>query len=184
MTRLARARLTLATGAAALVVSLAGCGGSSSSSQSGGGSVAPPSTSTTTSSAASSSVPGRSGAARASLTVTPRTGPATATFSFSFRAPAASGRHGHTELAYSLTVAGPSGPGCVAVHAATLPKAGVGQLVRARLGPAQLRGSWCPGTYRARADEVERAVCQAGQVCPQFIRLVAVVGPATFRVSG
>ena len=51
-------------------------------------------------------------------------------------------------------------------------------------GPAQLGGPWCPGSYTARVEVIARPVCAQGMMCPQFIRVVAVLGPAVFRISG
>ncbi|MGH2858817.1 MAG: hypothetical protein ACRDMJ_15190 [Solirubrobacteraceae bacterium] len=39
------------------------------------------------------------------------------------------------------------------------------------------------GAWVARVDELQRPVCAAGQMCPQFIRLVAVAGPARFEIA-
>jgi hypothetical protein len=52
------------------------------------------------------------------------------------------------------------------------------------VGPTQLGGSWCPGTYTARVEVLARPKCGEGMMCPQFIRVVAVLGPTTFRISG
>jgi hypothetical protein len=103
---------------------------------------------------------------------------------FSFVAPAASGRFGSTASSYTLSVVGPHAAGCVSTTSRTLPAVARGQQVSAVLDPGQLGGHWCTGTYTARIDELARPICPAGQACPQFVRLMATVGPATFRVRG
>jgi hypothetical protein len=52
-----------------------------------------------------------------------------------------------------------------------------------RLGPTELRGHWCSGRYAVRVTELSRPFCATGTVCPQFVRVVAVVGTARFLVS-
>ena len=102
---------------------------------------------------------------------------------FTLVAPSASGRHGQSELSYLLSVAGEQGSGCVAQHAAAIDVRHAGQPATAAMGPAQLGGRWCAGSYAARVDELARPVCGPAQVCPQFIRIVAVIGPVRFRIS-
>lgn len=168
MMRHALAGLTIAS----LAIALAACGSSSSSST-----ASTPASGTTTT---RSGVPTRP---TAGLTVAPTDGRPTAVFRFSFRAPATSGHSATTDSSYTLRVAGGRGGGCVAAHAAALPAVQRGALVRASLGPTQLGGRWCPGMYSARVEELERPVCAPGQMCPQFVRLVTVIGPATFRIT-
>jgi hypothetical protein len=51
-----------------------------------------------------------------------------------------------------------------------------------RLAPPPLARGWCPGVYTARVVEQQTPVCKPGLLCPQYIRLVGVVGRASFRV--
>ena len=102
---------------------------------------------------------------------------------FSFTAPAASGRHGSSEISYSVSITGPSSSGCVGIHEAGGPTVSAGQPARVTVGPDQLGSPWCAGDYTARAFELSRAACVTGQPCPQYIRVVAVVGRTAFRVT-
>jgi hypothetical protein len=79
---------------------------------------------------------------------------------------------------------GPQKTGCVGIHQQPLPSLAVGRQASVSLGPAQLGGDWCPGTYTARVEVLARPKCGPGMMCPQFIRVVASLGPATFRISG
>jgi hypothetical protein len=166
----------LAVGATALGISIAGCGSSSAtpaSSRTG--------SATATATSSSSAGPPRS-AAR--LTVSPAVGTTSSVLRFSFTAPASTGRQGDSLISYTLSVRGRPRSGCVGIHGATLPPVRARQMVTSALGPAQLGGSWCPGTFSARVEELESAACGAGQMCPQFIRIVAVIGPVSFKISG
>ncbi|HLH64350.1 MAG TPA: hypothetical protein VKV27_01490 [Solirubrobacteraceae bacterium] len=108
-------------------------------------------------------------------------GPATV-FEFSFTMPVSSASTTTTASSPSLEVAASARPGCVSAHAQSLGRSPAGASVRARLGPAQLGGRWCAGEWTARVVQLVRARCPAGEMCPQFIRLVAIAGPAGFRV--
>jgi hypothetical protein len=166
MMRPVRAGLAVAAGVVA--IALSGCGSSS----------------TTSTTRSTTSGPGGAGRVTAALSVTPATATPTTAVHFSFVAPAASGRFGSTDSVYTLSVVGPHRGGCVSTTSRTLPAIARGQQVSATLDPGQLGGHWCPGTYTARVDELARPICPVGQACPQFVRLMATVGPATFRVTG
>jgi hypothetical protein len=168
-------------------------GGSSSTSTSTGTGTSPaaPPTGTSTSPAApptgSSTTSGPAGpppAPGSRLTVAPTDGHPTSTVRFTLVAPAASGKHGQAQLSYSLSVSGPQGSGCVAQHESAVDVRSAGQPVTVAVGPAQLGGRWCSGSYAARATELARPVCGPAQVCPQFIRVVAVIGPVRFKITG
>lgn len=174
----AQAGLVLAA-AAALVLVLAGCGSSSphhSASSSSSGSASATTTSTT-------SAPGPPSAAGAKLTVAPTDGHPTSTVRFTLLTPAASGKHGKTQLSYALSVTGAQRSGCVAQHDGPVVVKRPGEPVAVAVGPAQLGGHWCAGSYTARVDELARPVCGPAQVCPEFIRIVAVIGPVPFRIT-
>ena len=153
-------RRTLAAAFLLAAVSLAGCGQSSKSSSS------------TSSTAASSK-----------LTVTPPSGRQSTVFTIRFLAPASSGVDGKSSISYTIGVTGPTGGRCLGTRSIPVPFAAKGEPVSIALGPATLGGGWCVGTYRARALELQRPVCAAGTACPQYVRVVASIGPATFRVS-
>jgi hypothetical protein len=116
------------------------------------------------------------------LTVSPTTATPTSQIRFGFTAPQTAGRHGHLELGYVLAVFGPRRPGCVGVHSSVPPSAIAGRATSVELGPRELGGHWCTGSYAARVQEYARPACSAGQICPQYIRLVGTVAKSTFRV--
>ena len=126
---------------------------------------------------------GPSPAAGGRLTVAPADGHPTSTVRFTLVAPAASGRHGQTQLSYALAVTGDQGSGCVAQHDGPVAVHHPGVPVAVAVGPGQLGGHWCAGDYTARVDELARPVCGPAQVCPQYIRVVAVIGPVRFRIT-
>lgn len=178
MTRCVRARVALA--AAVVAVAIGGCGSSTTTTTTTAGGAG--ASSSRSSSSATTRTPGSPGIPHATLSVTPAIGNATTAFKFSFRAPEASGRHGTTAASYTLSVVGPHQSGCQTEQAMALAAVAQGQLVTVSMAPAP--GSrWCTGTYTARADELARPICTGGQMCPQFVRILAQVGPATFRVT-
>lgn len=169
-----RAVAAAAAGLAGLA--LAGCGtarptGTSARSSSSAAAPAPPASSATTPHA---------GSAPQALTVTPRTGTPHSILAFGFLAGTASGRHGSMSYSYTLGVHGPSGVRCDGALATALTVLSGSNEVH--LGPRA--GGWCVGRYSARVQEMSRPVCAAGQMCPQFIRVVAIFGPVTFRIAG
>ena len=103
---------------------------------------------------------------------------------FSFLAPVSSGVHGRSEIGYSLSITGGHAMRCVGAHEVTPGRSREGEMTTATVGPAQLRRPWCPGRYSARVIELQRPRCAAQAPCPQFIRVVAIVGRATFDIRG
>jgi hypothetical protein len=189
MRRSGLAGVAAAVSVTVLLITLSGCGSSATStstSTAGSGGPGSPSRSATTvtTTTPAATTPGAGGLRlpHATLTVKPTTGGPTSVLHFSFQAPAASGRQGTTAASYTLSAVGPHGSGCVGAETMALPAVTRDQTVTAALSPATSGGRWCAGTYVARADELERPICSAGQMCPQFARLVAVVGPVTFRI--
>lgn len=186
--------------AAVLVAAvLAGCGSSHPSSAShsattsrSGSGAAPGSGAASGSGATSGSrtPSGTSGAApptstrHGALAVVPRRGRPATTFHLSFRAPDSGGAHAGLDHAYALSVLGSRGSGCVSTHEQIVPVTTQGQTVTVAVGPAQLHGDWCRGAYVARVSEEVRPVCKTGQVCPQFVRIAAILGPVRFTVAG
>jgi hypothetical protein len=120
----------------------------------------------------------------APLAVSPASGDPRTVFSFTFKAPAATGRQGQIRLGYTLSVAGPSRPGCLSARSATAAQATQGGQVTVALDPSKLGGTWCPGTYTARVTEIQTPVCSPGEMCPQYIRVVATVATTRFSVVG
>jgi hypothetical protein len=152
---------TLAATAVAMAA-LAGCG-------SGAGSTA--------ASSASSSSTTASG-----LTVTPGSGGPTSVFSARFIAPASSSTRRGARIGYTLGLTGSGAGNCIAVRSVPINAAVKGRPVLVTLDPARLGGRWCPGAHTARVLELQRPQCAAGIMCPQFVRVIAVIGTATFEV--
>jgi hypothetical protein len=190
MTRRARAYLAVAATAIAVAAALTGCAQSSntttSSTSTGAPGTAPPSSSTPTSTSTTGSATTGTPSGSHPLGVSPTVGSPQSTMRFSFTSPVGSGPEGQggTLISSALSVVGPHGSGCVGVHQEALPSEPAGQSVNVAVGPTQLGGSWCPGTYTARVEVLARPKCGQGMMCPQFIRLVAVLGPTTFRIRG
>jgi hypothetical protein len=195
MTRHAQGRTRLALAAATLALSagLSGCAQSSDTTSTGGAggasATAPATTSTTSPTAPTSSTTTStttSGAVGGSgpLTVTPTTGSPHSVIHFAFTAPAGTLASGSDQVSAALSVVGPQKSGCIGLGHRPVLSTAAGQPTTLSLGPAQLGGDWCPGTYTARVEVVARPRCGPGMMCPQFIRVVAMLGPATFRISG
>jgi hypothetical protein len=193
MMNLYRARLTTAAGVVALATALAGCAQSSNTTSSGAGGAPPPTASTTTQTAPSTTTTTTSGSGsvtanppsgHGTLTVSPATGSPHSVLHFTFTSPQGLSSQGSDEVSEALSVTGTQKAGCVGVHEQAVPVTLGGQPVSVALGPQQLGGAWCPGTYTARVEVVERPKCGAGMMCPQFIRVAAVIGPVSFKISG
>jgi hypothetical protein len=192
----ARARLPVAAAFAALAIALTGCAQSSNTASSGAaGATAPTSSATTTSTPPTASTPTTAttttsattpgiGTASGPLTATPASGSPHSVIQFAFVAPDTGTVQGHDEVSATLSVMGPQKAGCVGIHEQPLPSLAAGRQATVSVGPAQLGGDWCPGTYAARVEVLARPKCGPGMMCPQFIRVVASLGPARFRISG
>ena len=174
-----------AAGAAVLLAVgvLAGCGGSgsgsgSSSGASGVGGSSSSSTPATASTGTTTSPQSHSG----SLSVTPSAPTTGSEITFAFTAPVATGVHGTHVISYSLSVVGPDRAGCVNAHEAGSPSVARGGQGRITLGPAELQEPWCAGLYVARLLELSSAHCTGSAPCPQYVRVVGIVGRAPFTV--
>jgi hypothetical protein len=177
-----RVRMSVpAAGAAVLLAAgaLVGCGGSGSSSSESGASPTTGSTSTspTTSTGTTSATP-HSG----SLSLSPARPTTSSEITFAFTARAATGVHGSHEISYDLSLLGPDRAGCVGAHEVGSPPVARGAQGRITLGPAELQEPWCAGRYSARVLELSSAHCTGSAPCPQYVRVVGLVGRATFTV--
>jgi hypothetical protein len=139
-----------------------------------------PSTPTTSTGSGTTPAPGSA----KGLSVSPAVGSPHSVIHFSITPSYRLGAHGNQDISAALSVTGPQEPGCVGVHQEPLSAPPTGQETMVSVGPAQIGGSWCPGTYSARVVVLERPKCGAGQMCPQFIRVLAAIGPVSFRISG
>jgi hypothetical protein len=181
----ARLRAALIAVTVGLAAALAGCAQSSDTTSSAAGGAAPPTSSTPTSATTTttSTTPG-SGTGSGSLTVSPTTGSPTSVIRFAVTPNFGAGEQGTGDISNALSVIGPQKAGCVGVHAQGLSALPSGQTTTVSLGPAQLGGNWCPGAYTARVEILERPKCGGGMMCPQFIRVLAALGPVSFKISG
>lgn len=143
-----------------IAVVLAACGGGASHSTHSTHSTSPP-----------APVAGR-------LSIQPPAPTTRSRVTFAFTAPATAGHHGSSQLSFVLTLAGPRHMGCLGAQIAPVPRAIKGQTASLVLG-----GGWCPGTYAARVQEFARPSCRPGQMCPQYVRLVATVATTSFRIA-
>ncbi len=148
--------------ALAIALLLAACGGTATPAARSGSS--------------STSAPAAPPAGR--LSVSPAAPTTTSTVTFAFAAPVTAGHHGASLLSFALTLTGPRRAGCVGPRTAAFPHAVKGATARVRLG-----GHWCAGAYVAQVQEFARPFCRPGQMCPQYVRLVATVAAAHFRVT-
>lgn len=175
-----------AAGAAVLLAAgaLAGCGGSGSGSGGSGGS----GSGSGGSSSRSRTATGTTGTVTTpaphsgSLTLTPADPTTTSEITFAFTARAATGVHGSHEISYSLSLMGPYRTGCVGAHETGSPSVARGAQGRITLGPAELNAPWCAGRYSARLLELSSAHCTGSAPCPQYVRVVGLIGSATFTV--
>jgi hypothetical protein len=181
LARRVRMRVPAAGAAVLLAVGvLAGCGGSRSGGSGGSGSGGSSSSSTPAagSTSTTTSPPPHSG----SLTVSPAAPTTGSEITFSFTAPVSTGVHGTHEISYSLSVVGPDSGGCVNAHEAGSPSVTRGAQGQITLGPSELQEPWCTGMYEARLLELSSAHCTGSAPCPQYVRVVGLIGRATFNV--
>ncbi len=184
-----RARLALAAATLTLAAALAGCAQSSDTTSTGAAgrgsaTTAPLTASTPTSSTTTSTTTRGVVAGSGPLTVSPTTGSPHSVIHFAFTAPAGTLAPGSDQVSAALSAVGPQKPGCIGLGHRPLASMAAGQPTTVSLGPAQLGGDWCPGTYTARVEVLARPKCGEGMMCPQFIRVVAMLGPAMFKISG
>jgi hypothetical protein len=185
--RLAVAGAILAAAAPALV--LAGCAQSShtTSTKAGAGGDNPPSATAPPTSATTPTTPTSatttSPASVPGLSVSPAVGSSHSVIHFAVTPSYRTGGPSQ-DISNALTITGPQKPGCVGVRHQGLSALPPGQQTTVSVGPAQIGGDWCPGTYSARVLVLERPKCGPGQMCPQFIRVLEAIGPVSFRISG
>jgi hypothetical protein len=174
---------------AALALGLAGCAQSSnttSGSATHGAGAAPPSattpsiTATTTTGSGTATSPGSA----TGLSVSPQVGSPSSVIHFAVTPPSTASATSGGEISDALSVMGPQKSGCVGIHQQSMSALPPGQQTTVSVGPAQLGGNWCPGTYTARVVILQRPKCGQGQMCPQFIRVVGSLGPVGFRIAG
>ncbi|MGZ4244829.1 MAG: hypothetical protein ACXVSE_11105 [Solirubrobacteraceae bacterium] len=176
--------LVAAAAVLALGAAVDGCAASSNTTSSTSTSSAPGAGATSSASTSTSTTSGAVPGGPSALSVSPTSGTPQAVIQFRFTSPAPSAAEANTQISQALSVTGPRHAGCVGAHNEAVPVGPAGQPVDVAVGPAQLGGAWCPGSYTARVEVLARPKCGAGMMCPQFIRVVAILGPVTFRIVG
>jgi hypothetical protein len=115
--------------------------------------------------------------------VTPSVGSTSTAFTLGFRAPDRTGLYGSTQRHDLVTgSAAAASHGCLIRFAVRAPDARAGARVRVVLAPRSLGGSWCPGTYRGRIEELQTPVCRRGEACPAYVVLRGVLGRFSLQV--
>jgi hypothetical protein len=145
--------------------------------------------STTTGHAQQSSTTGHSRTASqpgGPVTVTPATGGPRTIFIVHFVARASVAPVGGSGVDYTAAVSGAAGSAaahCLGATSVQARAATKGLPTMIALDPAGVGGSWCTGIHRVRVIELQGPRCASGMMCPQFVRVIATVGTATFRVT-
>ena len=106
------------------------------------------------------------GPASGPLTATPASGSLQSVIHFAFVAPDTGTVQGHDEVSATLSVMGPQKAGCIGIHEQPLPALAAGRQATVSVGPAQLGGDWCPGTYTARVEVLARPKWRPGHDVP------------------
>ncbi|HET9102273.1 MAG TPA: hypothetical protein VFN55_02880 [Solirubrobacteraceae bacterium] len=122
--------------------------------------------------------------AGAPVTAAPHTGGPATVFTVRFLAPASTAAVGQTRTAYTVSVTGGGGTGCLGPGSVRAGAATKGQTTSVEVDPARLGSRWCPGTHVVRVVQTAGPVCKAGAMCPQYVRVVGTVGTARFAVTG
>jgi len=138
-----------------------------------------PTTATTVTGSGTSAPPGSAHG----LSVSPAVGSPHSVMHFAATPPNLTPQSG-VDISNALSVMGPQKSGCVGVHEQGLAALPPGQTTTVSLGPSQIGGNWCPGTYTARVEILERPKCKEGTMCPAFIRVLAALGPVSFKIAG
>jgi hypothetical protein len=126
---------------------------------------------------------GGSSSSHKGLTVDPSNPHPSSTITFGFVAPTRAGIVGKVIDSYSLSVTGPAGAMCKGSEEVAGTPIAKGATEHIQVGPAQLHGNWCVGSYTARVFEIQRPYCKPGIVCPQYVRVAGIVARASFSVS-
>jgi len=117
------------------------------------------------------------------ILVGPSSGSPSTVFVLTFPAPARTARNGSSRRHDVVTAAAPRGAaGCVVSIDVRAPDAASGARLRVSLDPRKLGGSWCPGTYHGRIEELQGPACRAGKLCPSVV-MRGIVGRFTLHVK-
>lgn len=117
------------------------------------------------------------------IQVGPSSGSPSTVFVLTFPAPARTARSGSTRRHDLVTASAPRGAvGCVVsidVRAQIIS----GSRLRVSLDPRKLGGSWCPGVYHGRIEELQTVVCPHGKLCPTHALTRGILGRFTLHVK-
>lgn len=116
------------------------------------------------------------------VTVRPRVGSPTTTFSVNFRAPDRTGKVDGQERYYVVSASGPGGDGSCLGQISRYARASRAH-ARARVELVPGAGGWCSGRFHGTVTEQARPVCPYREVCPLYVVLVRTVGRFSFTVS-
>jgi hypothetical protein len=116
--------------------------------------------------------------------VSPSPGSPSTVFVLTFRTPQRTGSNGSSHRHDLVTASAPKGAaGCLTSINVRVPDAPSGALVRVSLDPRKLGGSWCPGTYHGRFEELQGPACRPGKLCPTHLVMRGIVGRFTLHVK-
>jgi hypothetical protein len=127
-------------------------------------------------------------AAGTAVSVKPRRGGASTTFTISFRAPDATGVNGALERYYLVQGSTRTRARCTsefslrAPASAGAPGSAAGTVLHVRVRPGTGAGHWCTGLFHGRIDEFAGPVCEKGKLCPLFLVVIRQIGAFSFRV--
>jgi hypothetical protein len=123
-------------------------------------------------------------AAPARITVSPRSGGHATTFTLRLRVPESTGTIGSVIRRDVVLIAGPRGSGCLARVQMTMRFARRGTRESIVLGPRQLHGDWCVGTWHGQILQTQTIRCspQLALVCPQVLLAPRRLGRFSFQV--
>jgi len=118
---------------------------------------------------------------RERIHVSPLSGSPSTVFVLTFRAPQRTGRSGQRHGL--VTASAPKGAdGCIKSIDVRAPDAASGARLRVSLDPRKLGGSWCPGEYHGRIEELQSPTCRPGKPCPSVV-MRGIVGRFTLHVK-
>jgi len=105
-------------------------------------------------------------------------------FVLTFPAPARTARNGSSHRRDMVMASAPRGAtGCVTSIDLRAPDGPSGARLRVSLDPRKLGGSWCPGVYHGRIEELQGPACRPGKLCPTHVVTHGILGWFTLHVK-
>jgi hypothetical protein len=121
---------------------------------------------------------------REGVHVSPSFGSPSTVFVLSLHTRQGTGRIGSLQRYDLVTASAPkSSTGCLTSIAVRARNVRSGTRLRVSLDPRKLGGSWCPGTYHGRIEELQTAVCPHGNLCPADVVTRGILGRFTLHVK-